>query len=221
MAAIPRGALRSIRHSTVCLAGALMLAGCAAQPIGSFARPEFTAEAAQAHHDLYFLPGRPDLAGGETARLDHFLQSLVLRPEDDIVLEFGTTGSDVLDRQRLATVHRTLAPYPARSRILARGGFSSPEPRPDAAMVQVLRYDRLRVECQNSGRTRGDLLYLSALPPIGCANAANLAHMAASPRDLTAPRRLSASEAGTSAAAVGRHRSGEVKFTPLSVGAGN
>lgn len=165
-----------------------LTAGCADQPIGGFDRPRFVADAAQAQTDLRFEPGSARLASGEAARLSAFLRGLVLRPNDDIVLSFGSSGSMVLDRQRVAAVEAAVAAArtPARVRIEDVRGFGRGPDQGDRVLVQAFRFDVLVVECGTMGIESG----ADQLPVLGCANEANLAHMAASVRDLTDPRIL-------------------------------
>lgn len=186
----------------------LALANCAAQPIATFARPEIQAEAAQAQHDLIFEPALPTLAPGELQRLHRFLRPLALAPQDDVRVRLGMSGSDLLDRDRLATLRAAFAPSHARLIISRTAGFSDPESRPEVAFVQAMRVKQVIVHCQNSGRTQEALAYLTELPPIGCANSINLAAMTALPRDLSAPRRLVGADATAAAAAVRRYRAG-------------
>jgi type IV pilus biogenesis protein CpaD/CtpE len=211
--------MRDILQKTAAATGvALLLAGCEAQPIGPFDEPRFIADGAQAQHDLYFQPGSPQLLRGEAERLQAFLQSLVLGPEEDVVVHPGKTGSPVLDAQRLSTLRSAFARTPARVRVVLEPGFSSRDARADAVLVQVIRYDRIRVECP--GNTAGPHELTTPLPPIGCANAINRATMAAEKRDLVVPRELKGSEAGVSADAVIRHRQEKVITLPIDVSGG-
>lgn len=195
------------------LVAALGLGGCAVQPTATLVRPEIAPQAAQAHHDLLFVPARPELAPGELTRLHRFLRPLAVGPQDDVVLTLGRSGSGPLDLDRIKAVRAALAPVPARLRVIMTPGFSDRQERPDAALVQVLRVQRVRVDCRNGGRTREALAYLTPLPRIGCANAINLAAMTAVPRDLMAPRRLEGSDARAAVGAVERYRAGD-RATP-------
>lgn len=197
------------------------LANCAAQPIATFARPEVQAEAAQAQHDLIFQPALPSLASGELQRLHRFLRPLALTPQDDVRVRLGMSGSDLLDRDRLATLRAAFAPSHARLIISRTAGFSDSEPRPEVALVQAMRVKQLIVHCQNSGRTQEALAYLTELPPIGCANSVNLAAMTALPRDLSAPRRLEGADATAAAAAVQRYRAAPLSAVSAADGAAN
>jgi type IV pilus biogenesis protein CpaD/CtpE len=192
-------------------AAAALLGGCAAQPVGSFGGARITSEAAQVQRDLLFRPGTAQLLPGEAERLNGLLRSLPLRAEDDVVLTFGSTGSEALDARRAVELRRVVAHGPARLRIRGPVGLARAPERPDVVLAQVLRYDSLRVACEGGLRADGD----RPLPAGGCANAVNVASMAAEKRDLVAPRELRGSEVMTSVGAIERHRAGDVKFTPL------
>ncbi|MBP6999922.1 CpaD family pilus assembly lipoprotein [Amaricoccus sp.] len=200
---------------TLALAGLLGLAGCVAQPIGTMDPATITSEAAQAQTDLWFRPGTAAFLPGQTQDANALLRSLLLRPEDDVVLTFGSTGSDVLDARRVAAARGALATAPARLRIVAPLGFARAPDRPDVVLMQVIRYDRALVTCPGLGRTQEPASFLDDIPRMGCSNAVNLAAQADQLRDLTAPRRLQGSDAVADVAAVGRYRRGEVTVAPL------
>ncbi len=211
-----------LRAALAVAAAALALAGCEAMPIGTFDRAQVTSANAQAQHDLYFRPGTPNPLPGETERMNAFLRALLLRPQDDVIVTFGTTGSDRLDAARMHAVRRAIASDPARLRLVGPLGFARAPDRPDVVLVQAVRYDRVVVTCPGSGRTNESTALLLAIPVEACANPVNIATMAAEKRDLTAPRRLEGSDAFASVRAVQRYRVGEVTVDPLeSVSSGN
>lgn len=199
----------------------LALAGCAAQPIAASSQVALISEAMQAQEDIRFVPGTGTLAPGEAARINRFLRMQGLRAEDDVIFHIAWTRSDLLDRQRLASVSRAIEPGPARVRLVGRPGWGSIREQSDVGLVQVVRYDRLRVDCDYNGRLRS---YRSDLLPFGCATAINLASSAASLRDLTAPQVLAPADGSISAAAVARLRDrssgqqGPVSMLPISTG---
>jgi type IV pilus biogenesis protein CpaD/CtpE len=203
--------------SRLLLAAAVALGGCEAMPIGSFEQPQLTADSAQAQHDLYFTPGAPSLAPGEQQRLNAFLAALALGPTQDVVLNVGRSGSPVLDAQRAQTLQRAFAGTRARVRPVYQPGFVNSDTLPDTVLVQVIRYDRIRIACPGMALP-GELT--TPLPPAGCANGINMAEMAYEKRDLIAPRELHGSEAGIAAAAEQRHRAGKVITLPIDVNGG-
>jgi type IV pilus biogenesis protein CpaD/CtpE len=194
---------------------ALLLAGCGQQPIGSFARAQFIADGGQAHHDVRFTKGCTSLAQGEAPRLAAFLEALELRRGDDIVVSMGSTGSDRRDRERRQNLLRAIKPGPARVLLSARPGFARLDPRHNAALVQVIRHDQVRVDCKAGGYNRIDRSLRMPFPVLNCANPSNLAHMAAEKRDLTSPRQLGPARSEPAASAVRRQRAGEVRTVPL------
>lgn len=204
-----------LRNRLAAFCAALALAGCVALPTGTLDDAQVTSEAAQAQHDLYFRPGTPALLPGEADRMNGFLRSLLLRPQDDVILTFGTTGSDVLDARRIAEVRKVIASGPARLRIVRPLGFARAPEQPDIVLVQVNRYDQVLVTCPMNGPAAADAAFNPQLRGFGCSNAVNITRMAADKRDLTAPRRLEGSDAIPSVAAVQRYRVGDVTVAPL------
>jgi type IV pilus biogenesis protein CpaD/CtpE len=201
-----------------CLASAALLAGCESMPVGTFDRPNFVADAAQAQHDLYFVPGTAALASGEVQGLRSFLQALVLGPQDDVLLHVGRAETPVLNAQRMATLRDAMAATGTRARIrvISPPGFINSDSRPDVVLVQVQRYGRIVVECPSNSL---DQELTTPLPPLlGCSNGANRAYMAAEPRDLIAPRRMPPTTDGDMGAnAVLRNREGKVNPYPFDL----
>jgi type IV pilus biogenesis protein CpaD/CtpE len=200
---------------------AALLAGCEAMPVGTFDRPQFVADAAQAQHDLYFAPGSPYLAPGQAESLAAFLRGLVLNPQDDVILNMGRAETPVLNAQRHATLRRTMASIgtPARVRFVQPPGFVNTDSRSDVVLVQVQRYGRIKVVCP-SNQVPGELA--TPLPIwLSCSNGINLANMAAEPRDLIAPGELSGTEGVMGADAVLRHWNDQVKDSPRAIDTGN
>jgi len=204
------------RNALAAGAAALALAGCAAQPIGSFDPAHVTSANSRAQQDVYFRPGAAGFLPGEAERMNAFLRALLLRPQDDVIVTLGSTGSDRLDAARLATMRKTIASQPARLRVIGPLGFARAPDRPDVAMVQAVRYDQVVVTCPGSGRTNENPALLTAIPVTGCANAANIATMAAEKRDLSAPRRLGGPDGGADVRAIERYRAGDVTIAPLA-----
>ncbi len=199
------------------LLAACALTGCVSMPAGTADRAETSFAGAEAQTDLFFRPGTAQLLPGEASRVNELLRSLQLNTRDDVVLVFGSTGSDTLDAQRVAAARQSIAPGPARLRIARPLGFARvPDSQADIVLVQVRRYDRALVTCPETAPGVGLASQALRLPAQSCTNAINIAAMAAEKRDLTAPRRLQGSQAIPSALAVGVYRAGEV--TVPSVG---
>jgi type IV pilus biogenesis protein CpaD/CtpE len=191
------------------LALALTVGACVEyQPTSLLSR--YDAVPSEVQHDLYFVPGSPELARGEVERLHGVLRSLVLRPEDDILVNLASTGSEVLDQRRVVTARRAVAPAPARVRIVARPGWTARDRFPDVALVQVLRYGRVAVHCQTQNGDFVDERFGRSELMMGCANALNIASQTVEPRDLTAPGTLSAAGSAADIRAVEAYREGNV-----------
>jgi len=211
--------MRSVSLS-LALAAAI-LAGCEAMPAGTFDRPQFVADAAQAQHDLYFAPGSPYLAPGQAENLAAFLRGLVLNPQDDVILNVGRTETPVLNAQRYATLQRTMAGIrtPARVRFVRAPGSLNSDIYTDVVLVRVQRYNQIRVVCP-SNQVPGELA--TPLPIwLSCSNGINIATMAAEPRDLIAPGSYEGTDGVTGANAVIRQWNDKVKPSPRSIDTGN
>jgi len=198
------------RSGVISVALVILLSACGQQPIGSFERAQFVSDAAQAHHDVRFTPGCTRLAPGEATRLAAFIKEIGLRRGDDIVVSMGRTGSDRRDRERRESLRRAISPGPARLQLSAPTGFSRQDPRHDVALIQVIRHDRLRVDCKQGGYSESDLAFRMPFPVLNCANPSNLAFMAADTRDLTRPRQLGPARGEPAASAIRRQRASEV-----------
>jgi type IV pilus biogenesis protein CpaD/CtpE len=160
---------------------------------------------------LYFRQGSAEVSAGEVARTREILGDMGLRAGDDISVRIGVTGNEALDEGRLATAAAVVAGTPARVRIFGT------EPSPlgagtaDIAVVEVIRNGRIVVVCPTPAIDSWERDRLLVNPPVACANALNIAKMAARPIDLVAPGSLRGSDAITSVAAVDRYRTDTVK----------
>ncbi len=190
---------------------AFALAGCVDNLPGSYTQAEYQADPSQLQHDIYFQPGSAKLANGERERLNTALRNLLLRPDDDILVHLASTGSEVLDAQRVATARSAVSGTRARVRIVAPSGFNLVDPYPDVGLVQVMRYSRVIVKCPNQGADFNDDAFRRSELLMGCVNAANIANMADEKRDLTAPGEMEGTDRFTGLAAVERYREDRVK----------
>jgi type IV pilus biogenesis protein CpaD/CtpE len=196
---------------------ALAVAGCEAQPVGFFDRADYRADRIAGPYTIYFQPDSDLLAVGEAERLTSYLRTLALGPNQDIVLEVRKSGSAVLDGRRLLALQRAFASTRARVRVVQPPQLASPESLSNAVELTVVRYDLIVVDCPPMAQPNE---LSTPLPPLGCANAVNIAEMAAEKRDLIVPGELRGSESGVSAAAVQRHREGKVITLPVNVNGG-
>jgi type IV pilus biogenesis protein CpaD/CtpE len=196
---------------------ALLVAGCEAQPVGFFDRAEYRADRVAGPYTLYFQPDSDALAAGEAERLTSYLRTLALRPDQDIVLELGKSGSAVLDGRRLLALDRAFTGTRARVRVILPREGAVPTTVSNAVRLTVVRYDLIVVECPSLAQP--DEL-TTAMPPLGCSNAVNRAEMAVNKRELIEPGALRGSESGVSAAAVQRHRAGKVITLPIGIAGG-
>lgn len=211
---IPR---RSVARLALALAALALLAGCEAQPLGSFERPTLAANRASTPYTVFFQPDSPLLAYGEGERLSGYLRSLSLRPGEDLLMEVGNSGSATLDGQRVLALRRTFAGAPARVQVAAplqqpveEGVAQGPS---NAVTVTVMRYDMIVVDCPDNEAQAHELT--TPLQMIGCTNAVNLAGMAERPQDLFRPRPLGGMPAATSTAAIKRYEAGKVRTSTL------
>ena len=196
---------------------ALALAGCMQQPITRPVEPTFSSASTRAQTDLFFQPGGSHLAAGEVERLRAFLKGLALKPSDDIIVDVPSSGSPNVDVKRLSAARNAVGRVPARVKLAGQTGFATTQARPDAGFVQVVRYDQLKVDCKNLGLSQNELLYSARIPPMGCANAINLANMVAENRDLVAPTTLGQMDAQSSVSAIERYRAGETRPAPFGL----
>lgn len=195
----------------------LALAGCEAQPLGSFQTARYLASPTQPDLLASFAPGGATLAPGEVARLDAYVRGALLGPDDDVVVYMGPSGSRRLDAERLGTLRKVFPATRARVRVVAAPEAAGVEVGPDGMVVRTVSYGRITVECP--GNTAGPLELTTPLPEMTCSNAFNRATMAANPRDLIAPDSFGGTSAGVAAAAVQQQRDGKVPYLPLGLSA--
>lgn len=194
---------------------ALAVAGCEAQPIGGFDQASYSPDSPILAYPLHFAPGTAKIAAGEPERARGGFRQLGLGPEDDILLRYNRSGSPVLDAARLRALGGLFAGERARVRVTFEPGITYMGTEPNTTVAEAIRYDRVLVKCP--GNPAGPMELTTPLPDIGCANAINLATMAASPRDLMAPRDFEGGNAVSVADAVRRLEQDKVKTTPLDM----
>ncbi|MFT3972954.1 MAG: hypothetical protein QM699_05770 [Amaricoccus sp.] len=169
------------RFGLIGLLFGLALAGCEAQPLGSFQSARYMASPTQPDLLLSFAPGGATLAPGEVARLDSYVRGGMLGANDDVVLYVGPSGSRRLDAERLGKLAKVFPATRARVRVVAAPEAAGVEVGPDGVVVRTVSYGKITIECP--GNTAGPLELTTPLPEMTCANAFNRATMAANPRD--------------------------------------
>lgn len=160
---------------------------------------------------LYFRQGSAELNAGEVARTREILGDMGLRAGDDIAVRIGITGSEALDEGRIAAAAAVVAGTPARVRVFGTDPSPLGTGTSDIAVIEVIRNGRIVVVCPTPAIDSWERDRLLVDPPVACANALNIANMAARPRDLVAPGRLRGSDGITSVAAVERYRTDTIK----------
>lgn len=200
------------------LGAALAVAGCEAQPVGTFDQATYAPDSPILQTRLHFAPGTATIAAGEPERARSLFRPLGLGPEDDILFRYNRSGSPALDAARLRVLGGLFKGERARVRVTFEPGITYMGLEPNTTVVEAIRYDRVLVTCP--GNPAGPMELTTPLPDIGCANAINLATMAASPRDLMAPREFGGSDAVSVGEALVRLQQDKVKTTPLDMASG-
>lgn len=204
------------RFGLIGLLFGLALAGCEAQPLGSFQPARYLANPTQPDLLVSFAPGGAGLAPGEVSRLDTYVRGALLGPDDDVVLYVGPSGSRRLDAERLGKLSKVFPATRARVRVITAPDAAGVQVGPDGLVVRTVSYSRITIECP--GNTAGPLELTTPLPPmLTCANAFNRATMAANPRDLIAPEAFGGTPQGLSTAAVKRQQDGKVPYKPIGL----
>lgn len=197
----------------------LALAGCEAQPVGSFQPARYVADQTQPDLLLTYAPRAAALARSEVARLDAYVRGALLGPDDDVVIYAGPSGSRGLDAARLASLRQVFPATRARVRMItapdAAGVAVGIGVGPDGLVVRTVSYGRITVECP--GNTAGPLELTTPLPEMTCANAFNRATMAANPRDLIAPGAFGGTPAGLAATAIRRQQEGKLPYREIGL----
>ncbi len=204
------GTLLSRRLAACAALGLMALAGCTPEP-PYIPTSSYETGPSQLAFAVYFRQGQPDLVSGEAARIREVLNDLQVRAGDDVSVRIGVTGRAPLDEGRLAAAAAAMVGTPARVRIVG----TEPAPLGDGfsnvGVVEVVRNGRIRVVCPTPAIDSWERDRLLVDPPVACANALNIANMAARPADLVAPRNLRGSGGVASVAAVERYRTDRVK----------
>ena len=191
------------------MAAALVaLMGCVPEP-PHIPHSSYATGPSQLAFAVYFRRGDADLPATEVARVREVLRGLELRAGDDIAVRLGVTGHEALDDGRIAAAAAAVTGTPARVRVV--GTEPAPLGDADVGVIEVVRQGRIRVICPTPAIDSWERDRLLVDPPVACANALNIANMAARPADLVAPRSLRGSDAAVTIGAVERHRTDRVK----------
>lgn len=186
------------------------LAGCDTPEPGNIGYARYDSRPASVAFQLNFAQGSRTLARGEAVRLRQTIENLGVRNGDDIIVRIAQSGDPALDQGRAATAAAALAGTPAHVRVIGSDTHPLGTGSSALAVVEVTRFGQVRVVCPTPiDAWERDRLLTS--PPVGCANALNIAEMAVSPKDLLTPRPLRGSEGAVTANAVIRHDTDKVK----------
>jgi pilus assembly protein CpaD len=164
-------------------------------------------------HVAAFMPGRPELAGGEAQKLATFLDSAAVGPQDHVYLESGS--DDRLSTARVGRMVKEMDRKGIGAQTLPPGSVPA-----DSMLVVVERYVVTPPNCPDwSGAPVGDH---SNQPSsnFGCATATNLGLMVADPRDLVVGRDLGPEQGNAGLYAIERYRAGNSKPLAPSSSAG-
>lgn len=203
------------RFGLLTLIFGLALAGCEAQPLGSFQPARYLATPSQPDLLLSFPPSGATLAPAEVSRLDSYVRGAMLGPDDDVVLYVGQSGSRQVNAARLAALQSKFPRTRARVRVITAPEAAGVPVGPDGVVVRTVSYDRITVECP--GNTAGPLELTTPLPEMTCANAFNRATMAVNPRDLIAPDAFGGTPSGLSAKAIKQQQDGKVPYRQIGL----
>lgn len=193
----------------------LALAGCEAQPLGSFQPARYLATPTQPDLLLSFPPSAATLAPGERSRLDGYVRGAMLGPDDDVVLYVGQSPSRQVNAARLAALQSTFPRTRARVRVITAPEAAGVMVGPDGVVVRTVSYDRITVDCP--GNTAGPLELTTPLPEMTCTNAFNRATMAVNPRDLIAPETFGGTPSDLAVKAIKQQQEGKVPYRQIGL----
>jgi pilus assembly protein CpaD len=190
------------------LAVGLLLAGCTPEvsewtPTQAPKTPRV--DYVRLQYDATFRPGSAELAGGEAARLNRFLNETQVSSEDHVYFAAGSDGR--LDLSRIGRLTKIVDQQGAGARTLPPDAGIAP----NHVRVVVERYVVTPPNCPNwTSPAVGDHSNQTG-SNFGCADATNLSLMVADPRDLVIGRSLGPAQGDAAVAAVERYRQGMVK----------
>lgn len=159
-------------------------------------------------HAAAFPAGKNELAPGEAQRLDAFLRSAEVTPNDPVYLE--APSNDKAASTRISALARDLTRkgYAVGTLPSARDAVA-----PNSLLVVVERYTVTPPDCPNWTKSPSGNHENADDSNFGCATLTNLGLMVADPRDLVIGREMGPEAADHAGLAIQRYREG--KTAPL------
>ncbi|HZB92476.1 MAG TPA: CpaD family pilus assembly lipoprotein [Stellaceae bacterium] len=153
-----------------------------------------------------FVPGSARLESGEGARLDAFLDSSGVTPDDHVYLQ--TASGDPLAAQRIGTLSHALAQRGIGAKALpaTEHGIAA-----NRLLVKVERYVVTLPNCPDWTKTPFEAHDNGVGSNFGCATVSDFGLMVADPHDLVVGRTLGPEEGDPAIAAIERYRAGKPK----------
>lgn len=156
-----------------------------------------------------FVASSARLAPGEGDRLEAFLDSSGVTPDDHVYLQ--TASGDPLAAQRIGTLSHALAQRGIGAKTLPASEHGIAANR---LLVKVERYVVTLPNCPDWTKTPFEAHDNGVASNFGCATVSNFGLMVADPRDLVVGRTLGPKEGDPAIAAIDRYRAGKPKDLP-------
>jgi pilus assembly protein CpaD len=185
----------------------LGLAACAAEYSKTEAPAQLRVDGADSRRELAFAAGSASLSPSELRKIDGWVLSGSIRPEDRV--EVAAAGPPGLAQQRAAAISRELLRYGVVTQMLARDAVPA-----NHAIVSIGRYAVTLPDCPNWSQPPAADFTNAISSYYGCAAATNLGLMVASPADLVSGRPFTRPDGQPAAAAVQRYLTDRVKPPP-------
>ena len=161
-----------MRRLSAVLALAL-LAGCVAGSEPPSAR--ISPKTHEAVHSYQFETCSAKISAGEAGRIRAFLDPLGLTAQDTLVISVPKNRLPRRDPERVKTLQRILAAYPARQRYIQDSDLRVLPRSEPQGIIRVVRTAGVRVACRRDA------------PDLGCTSASNLGAMIGYPADTFMP----------------------------------
>jgi pilus assembly protein CpaD len=202
--------MRNRLSLSLCAGLGLMLAACGADnsamgpPVA--APKQLKVDYTELKHPAEFVHASAKLAPGEAKRLDAFLDSAAVTPQDHVFIEVAS--GDRLAAERIGSLAHALAQRGVGARVLPAGDH---EVAADQLLVKVERYVVTPPACPDWTKSPFEGHDNTVGSNFGCANTTNLGLMVADPRDLVVGRTLGPEEGDPAIAGIERYRAGKPK----------